>query len=77
VTASKLILALGLAVVAIGLGWALAFAFIGLVNAILPFRPEDDGTAREFVPVAIAYFIWAVTATQVFLIGWRSIRNRG
>jgi hypothetical protein len=76
VTASRLARAIGLAIVAIGLGWGLAFGFVGLVNVIWPFRPEDADTPREFVPVAIAYFIWAVTATQVFLIGWRGIRNR-
>jgi hypothetical protein len=73
---TRLILAIALAAFAIGLGWALGVGFINLVNAISPLRPEDDDTARDFIPVAIGYFIWALTATQVFLIGWRSIKRR-
>ncbi|HXI45279.1 MAG TPA: hypothetical protein VNH13_03175 [Candidatus Acidoferrales bacterium] len=74
--AKRLILAIALAAFAIGLGWALGFGFINLVNAVAPMHPEDKGTARDFLPIAIGYFIWAVTATQVFLIGWRSIKQR-
>lgn len=72
-------IALGAALVVAGilLGFGAAGVVIGISNAILPpFRPEDDDTLREFIPVAMAYLAWGVTTVVVVLADWRWIGRR-
>lgn len=61
------------AVVAIALGLVAAVAVLFALNAVLPpFVEEiDDHSAREFVPVALAYSTWAATTIVVVLLALR------
>lgn len=63
-----------LVVAAVVAGFAAALLVIVIANAFLPpFRPEDDDTLREFIPVAIAYVAGGTTALIGLVAGWRSI----
>jgi ABC-type Fe3+-siderophore transport system permease subunit len=63
--------------IAVGLGFAAGAAVIMFFNAVLPpFRPEDDETLREFIPVALAYATMAATVGFVLLVAWRRLRQR-
>ena len=63
----------GAVVVGFGLAWVALFA----LNAVLPpFRREDDGTLREFVPAAIAYVTWGLTSVVGAVLAWRWARRR-
>lgn len=70
-----LILAL-LGVGAVLVGCAASFVVIDVTNWIAPFRPRDDDTLREFIPVAIALLAGAVTATLIFVLGRRALIAR-
>lgn len=70
---------LGLAVVAfaLGVGFVAGVAVLLVLNTVLPpFRPEDDDTLREFVPVVLAYATMASTAVLAVVVAWRRIRRR-
>ncbi len=65
-----------LALIAAGgvVGFAMALGVIDLLNLVLPpFRPEDDDTLREFIPAALAYATWVITALLVFVVSWRRV----
>jgi ABC-type antimicrobial peptide transport system permease subunit len=65
---------LGLLVVAVFVGLAAALGLSYAMTALLPpFRPEDDDTMREFIPVAIAYLTWVLTTTVVLVVSWRRL----
>ena len=68
-------LTIGLAGVAVLVGFGMAMGLISITNAIWPFQPGDDDTLRERIPVALAYLTWAATALVVFVVGWRSLRR--
>ena len=60
-------------VVGFGLAWVALFA----LSAVLPpFRREDDGTLREFVPAAVAYATWGLTSLVGATLAWRWVRRR-
>ena len=61
---------------AVLIGSAATFGVIDLVNVISPFRPRDDDTLREFVPVAFALLVGVVTATLIFVLGLRALTAR-
>ena len=68
---------IGLAVlaVALGLGFVAGMAVMLVMNAALPaFRPQDDETLREFIPVTLAYATMAGTAGLVVVVAWRRLR---
>jgi hypothetical protein len=68
---------IALTAVAVVVGFGLAWVALFAVNAVLPpFRREDDGTLREFVPAAIAYGTWAITSAGGALWAWRWVRRR-
>jgi MFS superfamily sulfate permease-like transporter len=68
----KLAVAVGLIAIAIIAGFCAGAALLLVMIAVLPpFRPEDDDTLREFVPVALAYLTWAVTTLVVLIAAWR------
>jgi membrane associated rhomboid family serine protease len=63
----------GAVAVGLGMAWVALFA----LNAVLPpFRREDDGTLREFVPAAIAYVTWGLTSVVGAVLAWRWVRRR-
>ncbi len=75
-TTRKPIVALGLLALAVFVGFCAGWGLLLVMNAVLPpFRPEDGGTLREFIPVALAYLTMAVTALLVLVAGWRRIRR--
>ncbi len=75
-TMRKLILALGLLAFAVFVGFCAGWGLFLVMNAILPsFRPEDDDTLRERIPVALTYLTWAATTLVVLAVGWRQLRR--
>ncbi len=73
----KLLLVLGLLAFAVFVGFCAGWGLLLVMNAVLPpFRPEDDDTLREFIPVALAYLTMAVTTLLVLVAGWRRTRRR-
>jgi hypothetical protein len=54
----------------IALGFGAALAWISIWGWFDPFRPEYDDTWHEFVPVAIAYLLWGLTAIASLVVGW-------
>ncbi|MEP7379400.1 MAG: hypothetical protein ABI725_07570 [Chloroflexota bacterium] len=67
-----LLISLLLIPTAFAVGFVLAWVVLFIVNALLPpFRPEDDDTWREFVPVALAYGTWAATTLGGIILAWR------
>jgi Na+-translocating ferredoxin:NAD+ oxidoreductase RnfE subunit len=74
---TSIVLGVAVVVFAIVLGCVAAFVVIGISNAILPpFRPEDDDTLRERIPVAITYLAGGVTTVIVLVAGWRWVSRR-
>lgn len=70
------ILALGLLAFAVFVGFCAGWGLLLVMNAILPpFRPEDDDTLRERIPVALTYLTWAATTLVVLVAGWRQLRR--
>lgn len=56
--------------IAIVVGFGAGLGVIAGVNAIMPFRDDvDEGTFREFWPVALAYATWALTSLTVVIGG--------
>lgn len=77
-TTRSALLAVGLLALALFVGFCVGWGLLLVLNAILPpFRPEDDDTLREFIPVALTYGTWAVTTLILVMAGWRRIRSRG
>lgn len=75
-TTRKPILALGLLALAVFVGFSAGWGLLLVMNAILPpFRPEDDDTLRERIPVALTYLTWAATTLVVLVAGWRQLRR--
>ncbi len=73
----KPLLALGLLVLAVGIGFLVAWGLLYTMIAVLPpFRPEDDETLREFIPAALTYLTWGTTTLIVFIVGLRRLRRR-
>lgn len=73
---SRALLGLVVLALAVMIGFMAAWAFLVAMNAVLPpFREEDDDTLREFIPVAIAYAIWAATTVLVLAVAWRRLRS--
>ena len=61
---------------AAAIGFGLAFAVIGVWNAIQgPFQREWDDTWRQAVPVGLAYLVWGATIVAGFVIAWRLTRR--
>jgi hypothetical protein len=72
----NLLLGLALIPVAVGLGFAAAYAVILALNWMLPpFQIEDDDTLRDYGPVALAYVAWVVTTLVTLVVGWRRLRR--
>lgn len=70
------LMALGLLVVAVGVGFFASLVVVITTNAILgPVGPQDGEGLREIIPAGIAYLAWAVTSGAVFIVGWRSLRQ--
>ena len=66
-----------LAAFAGSIGFLAGAAVIAVSNAIAPFRfPEDEGSVREFLVAALAYFGWALTSATIFLLGLRRLLAR-
>ncbi len=64
-----------------GAGMALGFVAALLVGIVFkgilpPFGPEDDDTAREFVPVALMYGTWGIVTVAVSTVAWRHVSRR-
>jgi hypothetical protein len=72
----RAILLLGLLALAVFMGFCVGWGVLLALNAVLPpFRPEDDDTLRERIPVALTYLTWAATTLVVLVVGWRRIRR--
>jgi hypothetical protein len=57
---------------AAAIGFGLAFAVIGVWNAVQgPFQREWDDTWRQAVPVGLAYLTWGATIVAGLVIAWR------
>lgn len=53
-------------------GWAITFAIIALIAAILGF----GGVAEAFAGIAVVIFVIALILTGVFLfLGWRAAKR--
>ena len=73
----RAVLSLGLLAVAVFVGFCVGWGVLLTLDAVLPpFRPEDDDTLRELIPVALTYLTWAATTLVVLVAGWRRIRRR-
>lgn len=76
-TLSRFLLGSVVLAVALGVGFLAAAAVVLALNAMLPpFRPEDNNTLREFIPVALAYAAMAGTTLLVLFVAWRRLRSR-
>jgi len=74
----RLAMAAGLLALAVLVGFCAGWSVLYLSIAILPpFRPEDDDTLREFIPVALTYLTWGLTTLLAFRFGWRRLRQTG
>ena len=75
-TMRKPLLALALLTVAVFVGFAFGWGMIMFLNAVLPpFRPEDDDTLRERIPVALTYLTWGGTTLIVLVVSWQRLRR--
>jgi hypothetical protein len=76
-TLKRLLAGSALIAVALVVGFCAAWGFFVTVNAVLPpFRPEDDDTLREFIPVVLTYGTWVLTSLIVVVLGMRWLRKR-
>ncbi len=76
-THARALLTIGLLALALFVGFCVGWGLLLTMNAFLPpFRPEDDDTLRERIPVAATYATWALTTLLVLVAGWRRIRGR-
>jgi hypothetical protein len=73
----RLLAGTALVAAALFVGFGMAWGFLVTVNSLLPpFRPEDDDTLREFIPVVLTYGIWGLTTLVVLVLGGRWLRKR-
>jgi ABC-type antimicrobial peptide transport system permease subunit len=76
-TIPNLLRAVGLVAIAGVLGFLAGWGLLYLMIAVLPpFRPEDDDTLREIVPVGLTYLTWALTSSVVFVVGLRRLQRK-
>ncbi len=68
---TRFLVFVAIAIVGIGLGFAAGFAVTDLANLIAPWRPGDDDTLRDRLPVALAYAVQAGTTLVVIVAAWR------
>ena len=72
----RAVLFLSLLALAAFVGFCVGWGVLLTLNAVLPpFRPEDDDTLRELIPVTLTYLTWAATTLIVLVAGWRRIRR--
>lgn len=72
----RAVLLLVLLALAVFVGFCAGWGVLLVLTAVLPsFRPEDDDTLRERIPVAMTYLTWAATTLVVLVAGWRRIRR--
>lgn len=69
------LLVLSVLLIALVSGFIAATILVVVMQAVLPFRSEDEGTLRELVPAALAYLAWAAGSGVTFALGWRRIRR--
>ena len=73
----RLLAGSSLVAIALFVGFCVAWGFLVTLDAVLPpFRPEDDDTLRERIPVVLTYATWGLTTLVVLVLGGCWLRKR-
>jgi len=70
-----LLLAGGVLLVALVLGFVVAMVFAVTLGSLMPVDPESTDATPEIVRAVIVYLVWGISATAVFAFTWRRLRS--
>ena len=70
-----LLLAGGVLLVALVLGFVVAMVFAVTLGSLIPVDAESTDATPEIVRAVIVYLVWGISATAVFAFTWRRLRS--
>jgi len=69
-----MLLAGGLLLVALVLGFVVAMVIAVTLGSLIPVDPESTDATPEILRAVVVYLVWGVAATAVFAFTWRRLR---
>ena len=70
-----MLLAGGLLVVALVLGFVVAMVVAVTLGSLIPVDPRSTDATPEILRAVLVYLVWGITATAVFAFTWRRLRS--
>jgi multisubunit Na+/H+ antiporter MnhE subunit len=69
------LLAGGILLVALVLGFVVAMVVAVTLGSLIPVDPESVDATPEILRAVLVYLVWGITATAVFALTWRRLRS--